>query len=192
MPVRVFLNEKGKLFREATNTWFETPEGGFWNKIAAADLDRDGNIDIVAGNFGTNSQIKASAVEPVKLTFKDFDNNGSVDPVLTYYVQKQSYPFASRNEIITQINSLRTKFPTFESYSVAKITDLFTPENLKSANVLSASELRTVLFMNNGTRFEKQTLPIEAQFAPVHAIEILDYNLTETRSDPREIRMQCA
>jgi len=177
MPLRVFLNERGNLFREATNTWFETPEGGFWNNIAAADLDRDGNIDIVAGNFGTNSQIKASAMEPVKLTFKDFDNNGSVDPVLTYYVQKQSYPFASRNEMITQINSLRTKFPTFESYSVAKITDLFTPENLKSATVLSATELKTVLFMNNGTRFEKQALPLEAQFAPVHAIEILDYNL---------------
>jgi enediyne biosynthesis protein E4 len=177
MPVRVFLNEKGKKFNEATSAWFDVPEGGFWNKIEAADFDRDGNIDLLAGNFGTNSQLKSSINEPVRLTFKDFDNNGSVDPILTYYIQNQSYPFASRNEILNQISSLRIKFPTYESYSNARLTDLFSPENLKTATVLSASELRTVFYKNTGSKFEKRILPIEAQFAPVHAIEILDYNL---------------
>ena len=87
------------------------------------------------------------------------------------------YPFASRNEMLNQISSLRIKFPTYESYSNARLTDLFSPENLKAATVLSASELRTVFYKNTGSKFEKRILPIEAQFAPVHAIEILDYNL---------------
>jgi hypothetical protein len=177
MPVRIFLNDKGKKFSEVTNSWFDAPETGFWNKIAAADFDHDGNTDLIAGNFGTNSQLKSSASEPVRLTYKDFDNNGSVDPIITYYIQNQSYPFASRNELLTQISSLRVKFPTFESYSNARLTDLFSAENLKTASVLSASELKTVYFKNTGSKFEKRILPIEAQFAPVHAIEILDYNL---------------
>ena len=61
MPIRVFINENGKKFREATKSWFDTSESGLWNKIAVADFDSDGNMDIIAGNFGTNSQLKSSA-----------------------------------------------------------------------------------------------------------------------------------
>lgn len=177
MPVRVFINDHGKKFREETKTWFDVPEGGFWNKIAAADFDHDGNIDLVVGNFGTNTQLKCSIKEPIELTYKDFDNNGSIDPIFTTYIQHVSYPFASRNELLNQINSLRGKFPNYESYSNARLTDIFSADNLKTASTLSASELRTVYFKNTGSKFEKHVLPMEAQFAPVHAIEVLDYNM---------------
>ena len=115
MPVRVFINDLGKKFREATNSWFSIPETGLWKQIALADFDEDGNMDLIAGNFGTNSQLKARASnEPVELTFKDFDNNGSVDPVLTYYVLHKSYPFPSRNEMLEPINSAPgLSFPAF-------------------------------------------------------------------------------
>jgi hypothetical protein len=176
MPVRIFINEKGKKFREATNSWFNVPVGGLWNRIAVADFDHDGNMDLIAGNFGTNSQFKSSVTEPLELTFKDFDNNGSVDPILTYYIQNISYPFAGRDELLSQINGLRRKFPDYKSYTNARITDIFTAEDLKTARVLSASELRTVFFKNTGSRFEKHVLPVESQFAPVYAIEVLDYN----------------
>jgi enediyne biosynthesis protein E4 len=176
MPVRIFLNDHGKKLKEATKSWFDTPEGGFWNKIAVADFDNDGNMDIIAGNFGTNSQLKGSIKEPIELTFKDFDNNGTVDPILTYYIQNQSYPFASRDQMLDQINSLSRKFPDYKSYSNAHLTDIFSAEDLKTASKLSATELRTVYFKNTGSKFEKHILPLEAQFAPVYAIEILDYN----------------
>jgi hypothetical protein len=176
MPIRVFLNENGKKFREATKSWFDVPEGGFWNKIAVADFDHDGNMDLIIGNFGTNSQLKCSIKEPIELTYKDFDNNGSVDPILTYYIQGKSYPFASRDEMLNQIKSLSRKFPDYKSYSTARLTDIFSEEDLKTAIVLSATELRTVFFKNTGIKFEKHELPVEAQFAPVYAIEVLDYN----------------
>ena len=176
MPVRIFINEKGKKLREETKSWFDMPDGGFWNQLAIADFDKDGNMDLIAGNFGMNSQLKASIKEPVSLIYKDFDNNGSIDPIFTSYVQNQSYPFASRTELLEQIGSLRGKFPDFESYSNARINDLFSSENLKSATVLTATNLKTTLFRNTGNKFVKLELPVEAQFAPVYAIEILDYN----------------
>ena len=176
MPIRVFINDHGKKFNEATKSWFDAPEGGLWNKLAVADFDHDGNLDIIAGNFGTNSQLKSSATEPLELTFKDFDNNGTIDPILTYYIQHQSYPFASRDELLNQINGLRKKFQDYKSYANAKITDIFSPADLKNASTISATELRTVFFKNTGSKFEKHQLPIEANFAPVYAIEILDYN----------------
>ncbi len=176
MPIRVFINENGKNFREATKSWFDTSESGLWNKIAVADFDGDGNMDLVAGNLGTNSQLKSSASEPLELTYKDFDNNGTIDPILTYYVQGKSYPFAGRDEMVNQIGVLRKKFPDYASYSTAVLTDIFTPGDLKGAKVLSATELKTVFYKNTGSKFEKRILPKEAQFAPVYAIEILDYN----------------
>ena len=176
MPVRVFINENGKKFREATKSWFDVTEGGLWNKIAVADFDSDGNMDIIAANFGTNSQLKSSASEPLELTYKDFDNNGTIDPIMTYYVQGKSYPFAGRDEMVNQIGVLRKKFPDYASYSTATLADIFTPGDLKGAGVLSATELRTVFYKNTGSKFEKHILPQEAQFAPVYAIEIFDYN----------------
>jgi enediyne biosynthesis protein E4 len=176
MPIRIFINEKGKTFREETKSWFDVPEGGLWNKISVADFDGDGNADLLAANFGTNSQLQSSPSEPLVMTYKDFDNNGTVDPILTYYVQGTSYPFAGRDEIINQIGVLRKKFPDYASYSNATLSDIFSPGDLKGAGVLSAPELRSVLFRNTGSRFEKRILPREAQFSPVYAIEVFDYN----------------
>lgn len=176
MPIRVFINENGKKFRESTKSWFNVSDGGLWTKIAVADFDNDGNMDIIAANFGTNSQLKVSATEPLEMTYKDFDNNGKIDPIMTYYVQGKSYPFAGRDEIVNQIGVLRRKFPDYASYSTATITDIFSPGDLKDAGVLSATELRSVFYKNTGTRFEKHILPQEAQFSPVYAIEVFDYN----------------
>ena len=131
---------------------------------------------LLAANFGTNSQLKCSAGEPLELTYKDFDNNGTIDPILTYYVQGKSYPFAGRDEMVNQIGVLRRKFPDYASYSTATISDIFSPGDLKGAEVLSATELRTVFYKNTGSKFEKRILPLEAQFAPVYAVEIFDYN----------------
>jgi len=92
MPIRVFINEKGKKFTEATKSYFPQSDGGLWNRIAFADFDKDGDMDLIAGNWGTNSQFKCSAEKPMQMTFKDFDNNGSVDPIITYYLDGKSYP----------------------------------------------------------------------------------------------------
>ena len=176
MPIRVFINEGGKKFTEATKAYFPQSDTGFWNCIAFADFDKDGDMDLIAGNWGTNSQFKSSPEKPLRMTFKDFDNNGTVDPVLTYYIDGKSYPWPSRDEMIAQIPVLRRKFPDYKSYSEAQITDIFQEGDLKDATVLTATELKTVYYRNNGGKFEKQELPTEAQFSPVFAIEIVDYD----------------
>ena len=176
MPIRVFINDKGKKFTEATKTYFRQSDGGLWNRIAFADFDKDGDMDLVAGNWGTNSQFKSSPEKPMQMTFKDFDNNGSVDPIITYYNDGKSYPWPSRDEITGQIPVLRRKFPDYKSYADARITDIFQEGDLKDATVLTATELRTVYYRNNNGSFEKQQLPAEAQFAPVFAIETVDYD----------------
>lgn len=154
---------------------FNLPSG-WWNTIELADVDNDGDNDIIAGNWGLNSQMKASAQQPADMMCKDFDNNGSIDPILCFYIQGKSYPYVSRDELLDQVYPLRRKFTSYKSYADAVIDDVFSADELKDAMKLSATELRTILFINDNGKFTERTLPIQAQFSPVYKILSIDIN----------------
>ena len=98
MPVKVFINQNGK-FTDASAKYIQFASNGWWNKILTADFNHDGYTDIVLGNVGLNTQFKASKREPMTLVYKDFDNNGNIDPLVCYYIQGKSYPMASRDDL---------------------------------------------------------------------------------------------
>ncbi|MBA4053079.1 MAG: RNA-binding protein, partial [Marivirga sp.] len=116
MPVRVFLNDAGNNLKEATAQYFDNSSAGLWNRLVSADFDHDGDDDLIAGNFGLNSQLKASRLTPLNIVYSDFDKNGSVDPIITTYIQDKVYPFAARDEMLDQMYGLRKKFTNYASY----------------------------------------------------------------------------
>ncbi|MDQ3396066.1 MAG: VCBS repeat-containing protein, partial [Bacteroidota bacterium] len=176
MPVKVFSNSNGKLI-DATHKFFKEKYIGWWNKILVDDFNGDGIPDLVIGNFGLNSQVKANSEEPSSLYFKDFDDNGSVDPILSFYIQGKTYPYVTRDELLDQLSMMRTRFPDYKSYSDASLTDIFTEEELKDVSILEANFLKTSYFENTTSgQFRVKTLPIEAQFSPIYSILSLDYN----------------
>lgn len=176
MPVKVFTNNKGTSFEDATSAYFKTPLHGLWSVVIAEDFDNDGDEDLIVGNFGLNSQLKASPEEPVTLYYDDVDNNGSIDPLLSYYVQGQSYPFASRDDLLDQVYQYRRKFTSYKSYSKAKIEDILNKEEIARARMLTVNEMHTTYFQNTGNGFVPTPLPVQAQYSPVSAIVALDYD----------------
>jgi hypothetical protein len=176
MGIEVYLNKNGKQLESATKEYFNEPAKGFWTRLIAHDFDKDGDKDIVVGNFGLNSQLKTSQKEPVQLTYKDFDKNGSVDPIMTCYIQGKPYPYASRDELLDQMYGMRSKFTTYESYSNAELTTIFTKNDLKGASVLESNTLQTAYLENKKNRFEMKELPSPAQFSPVYGMTLTDYN----------------
>jgi hypothetical protein len=109
--------------------------------------------------------------------YKDFDNNGSVDPILCFYIQHKSYPYVTHDELADQLSIMRRRFPYYKSYADATIHDVFTPEELKGSKVLKANDLQTSLFVSDAQgRLHKISLPVQAQFSPVYTITALDYD----------------
>ncbi len=162
---------------DQTGTYFAKPYRGWWNKLLVEDLNGDGRPDLVAGNHGLNTQCKASGKEPAELYYKDFDDNGSVDPILCFYLGGKSYPYVTRDELLDQISLMRTRFPDYKSYADATLKDIFTPEELRGVSRLWADHLPTTLFLGTaGGRFTEGELPTEAQYAPVFTLTALDYN----------------
>ena len=149
---------------------------GWWNTIEVIDIDKDGDLDLIAGNWGLNSQIRANEKEPVEMIYKDFDINGSVDPFLCFYIEGRSYPYISRDELLEQMYPMRRKFTSYKSYADAEMKDIFSPEEMKDAKQLSATHLETTLFENKDGKFYPVQIPLQAQFSPVYKIVVKDFN----------------
>jgi hypothetical protein len=176
MPVKVFRVENGRL-TDHTRDYFDKELSGWWNRLAVEDLDKDGKPELIIGNLGLNSQCRADESHPAELYYHDFDHNGTVDPILCTYIGDTSYPFLTRDELITQVSGMIQKFPDYKSYADAKLTDLFPAESVAQAGHLRAGCLKTVLLKRGADgRFHDRGLPLEAQYSPVFTITSLDYD----------------
>ncbi|HTE30651.1 MAG TPA: VCBS repeat-containing protein [Chryseolinea sp.] len=176
MPLTIFVNEAGK-FTNKTIEYGLGKSNGWWNRIEAADLDKNGTIDFVIGNHGLNSRFKASVDKPVTMYVNDFDQNGSVEQIICTFNGTKSYPMALRHDLVSQIPSLKKKYLKYATYKDQTITDIFTPEQLKNAAVLTAYDFSTSVLLNDGHgKLVLKALPTEAQFSPTYGIEIADYD----------------
>ncbi len=174
MPVNVLKYTKGKLEKIK-----ELPESsGWWNCLNAADIDGDGDIDLVAGNFGVNFKIKADKDHPAKLYVSDFDKNGQVECVAAYYkTDGKLYPYNLRGDMVMQMPELKKKFLRYDAYAGKTIDEVFSSDQLKNALQLNVQQSQTCIFINDGKgNFNMQPLPVQAQFSPVYGILVTDLN----------------
>jgi len=174
MPVTVFENHKGVLVNK-TNEYGLAGTNGWWSRINATDLDGDGNIDLIVGNLGLNTQLKASQAEPVTITCSDFNGDGTMFPILSYFIQGKSYPFNTRDELMDQMPWLQKKFGRYIDYADAQLADLFPQGKLDSAKVFKINLLSSVVLKNTGHgKLEVKALPKAAQASMVNGIVIDD------------------
>ncbi|MFM9947535.1 MAG: VCBS repeat-containing protein [Saprospiraceae bacterium] len=169
MPVTAFsISESWKKV--------ETPNsGGWWNTVLAHDFDGDGNDELLLGNLGLNSDLRATEKEPVSLYVHDFDHNFFSDPILTYYKQNQLYSYASLDELSSQMPMLRKKFPQNTPFAESTFDQLFDEKELARARRLDAHIFASALASTQGDgTFTLQALPAAAQVAPIFAFAVVD------------------
>jgi hypothetical protein len=174
MEAQVLLNKDGKLSRAELSF----PIAGLWSSLEVADIDGDGLQDIILGNLGTNSRLSASQAHPMRLYYSDFDQNSFPEAILTFNAENgKDYPYALRHNLTHQLRYLKKKYPDFESFKDADMSQIFDEAQLQEAEVQGVNELQSVILKNLGNgKFEKQALPVTTQFSPVFAIKAIDIN----------------
>lgn len=172
MPIRFFKNDHGHL--QEMNTGLGNISG-MWRSVAAADIDHDGDMDLVAGNLGLNCDYQVTGSTPMELFAADLDGNGSIDPIPFYYIKdhtgvKRLYPGINRRQFADQVPAIKTQFLHHAQYAQATFDDIFKGKK-DSLHQFTCTETRSCWFENAGNgQFRRHYLPAEAQFAPVNAI----------------------
>jgi hypothetical protein len=176
MPITIFRNAGGgKLVR--VNTPGLDRSNGWWNRIVAGDFTGDGRVDFVVGNLGLNTRLHATDREPVTMYVKDFAQNGSVEQIVATYQGGVSRPLAMRDELISALPYLKTRYPTYKAYAGQSLTDVFSSADLAGAIEKQAYTFATALARNNGDgSFTLVPLPREAQMAPVYGMLAGDFD----------------
>jgi hypothetical protein len=165
MPVAVFINSNGKLLQKNDAI---PHSAGWWNSIAGADFDSDGDTDYLLGNLGFNSNYKATTEEPVSVYISDLNKDGVHDPVLSHFIQGVNRPAHPRDDILLQASSLKKKYSSYAIY--AETTSEQLVGNTKSS-MLRAETFATSYLENKGDgKWKLHELPMAAQMAPVYGI----------------------
>ncbi len=176
MPIKIFHNEGGKL-KEVTKTMGLANSNGWWNRLQIDDVNNDGYPDIVAGNYGLNSRIKATPGKPASLYVSDFDGYGTTKQILCTYNGDKQYPVILRHDLVAVIPSLKKKFFSYADYKEKTMKDIFSSDRLGAALKLNAYNMQTSILLNDKKGgFTLKPLPTEAQFSPVYGISIGDFD----------------
>lgn len=182
MALTILENNDGRFTRNETDLAL-ADQTGWWFSIAQADIDNDGDIDYVAGNLGKNYRYHASEQQPFMVYASDFDNNGSMDIVLGYDNDEDSYPIRGRTCSSQQSAFVIDKFPDFQSFANASMADIYGQEALDKSYQLQANTFSSMVWLNQGNgRFEPTPLPNKAQISSVNNIIIKDIN-SDSKAD---------
>lgn len=169
MPITVFENDNGLLKEVSFPSLAQSH--GWWNSIAAADLDQDGDEDWIVGNAGLNNALRPSETEPIRLYLRDFDSNLSKDPILTYHRQGKEYTVFGLDELSKQLVHLKKQFRIYDQFAQSTLEDVISAAEVQKSLRLEAKTFASVIVLNQGNgEYLIQDLPQEAQVAPIYAI----------------------
>ncbi|NNK86726.1 MAG: VCBS repeat-containing protein [Flavobacteriaceae bacterium] len=149
---------------------------GLWNDIIEFDMEGDGDPDYLLANWGTNSKFRASAEQPLKMYYSDFDGNGQTETVVANNYQGKYYPVLGLDELGSQMINLRKKFTSYRDFAGKSLEMIFDKSALESAVVLEVHTLESGYLRNDGGAFSFVPLPSELQVSPIQDFVMYDFD----------------
>ncbi len=176
MPISFYQNEGGK-FTNVTADYGFGDKTGWWYSLEVADIDGDGDEDLIAGNVGLNNKFNPSPKKPLHVYADDFDGTGSFDIVLSKDYKGKLVPVRGRECSSEQMPFVAEKFPTYNDFAHADLEEIYGEQKLENSLHLQVNDFRSMVFLNDGNqKYTAQALPNEAQVSPINGIVVADLN----------------
>ena len=173
MSPKFFRNNKGRLMETFP---LDHTYDGLWECIIPFDIDHDGDLDYLLGNWGTNTRFRASNKYPMKMFYSDFDQNGSTETIVAIEKNGEYYPLEGLDELSAQMVGLRKKFLTYKSFAGKPIEGILDEKSLKNSTVLEVNTLESGYMENNGGKYSFVPFKSELQTAPIRAFLEYDFD----------------
>ena len=185
--LKIFRNEHGELTAwDPEVTWGNTSSHptlklsaltGWWLGLAAGDFDGDGHLDLIAANWGLNSEHRASLERPALLVAGDWTGDGVLALVETTFDLSRNAltPIRPLPELLNGLPFLKGRFPSHRAFSEATLDEVLGPEGAHG-RAFQAVELRSLVLLNRGDHWEARALPVEAQLAPAFTPVVADFD----------------
>ena len=168
MAIKIYLNDKGDFSK--VEPFDVDSSKGLWQDIELVDVDNDNDIDIIAGNLGSNTFFKSE----MRMYVNDFDSNGTIEQIICQKINGLYYPILDKDELLKQLPGLKKKIFYYKDYSVASMKDLFDKYLLDNSIYFDLNTTETSLFINNNNQFTRESFPSEIQYSSVYDIEIIN------------------
>lgn len=178
MAPKFFRNNNGYL-EDVTGEMIQGNLNGLWQSIIPFDINKDGQMDYLLGNWGLNTRFKASAENPLKMYYSDFDGNGSTETVLAYSKNGKYYPVSGLDELVSQLTYLRKKFPAYKDFAGKELEHVFEKEKLEKAKILTVTTMASGYLENKDGKFVFKPFPVQLQIAPITAFLKADFTGNE-------------
>ena len=173
MAIEIYINNNG-AFTNQSKAYGTDNKIGWWNTITATDTNKDGNIDVLAGNLGTNSKHKATNEQPFVIMAKDFDKNGTNDIALGYYNDNQLYPVRGLQCSSEQVPSIKANVSSYAEFGSLTFDQVYSNFDTNNAITHKATYFESALLLNKNNQFTYTALPNTTQVAPTNGILVLD------------------
>lgn len=170
--IKLFTNEGGKWKSSMLYSGH-----GWWSSLIISDLDGDGDPDVLAGNQGLNTRMKASPEKPVRMYYADMDNNGTKEQIVTYYIGDREIPLANKTELEKKLPPVKKKFLKASDFAKADLKDILSFYDLKKAQKMEADQFANmVIYQQAKGQYSASALPSNMQYAPLTAAASLGKN----------------
>jgi hypothetical protein len=172
MPVTVFLNHGNILKKDRI---IENSRG-WWNSIESSDLDGDGDLDFVLGNWGENQKFSATSDKPLRIYIGDYDQNERFEGIIEWYFgeDEKPYPFASKMDLTAQLPILKKNAIKYSEYAEKQVQDMFSPDVLMNSVRKQVETFTTSYLWNEDDGLKLESMPQESQMSPVFCSEVVD------------------
>ncbi|MFL1012642.1 VCBS repeat-containing protein [Flavisericum labens] len=166
----VFLENNNGEFIDKTSSYLSSQLNGLWRAIIPFDVDADGDLDYLLGNWGTNTKFKASEEFPMLMYYSDFDKNSKTETLLAVEKNGEYYTLEGLDELSSQLVSLtKKKFTVYKDFAGKPINQVFDNSVLAGAEIFKVHTLASGVLKSDNGQFVFEEFNTQLQVAPINS-----------------------